>query len=110
MTGFEVISSAVMRHRQCDAVRILTLNLATCITTNLRQDEPAALARLAASIRTLSTTLRDLIKVKEDQGTVRELLKRGTQKLNWPPRECEMADSRVGPRFVTRRVKSIVLA
>jgi len=82
MTGFEVISSAVMRHRQCDSVRILTLNLATCITTNLRQDETAALARLADSIRTLCNAVMDMMKVKEDQETVRELLKRGTQKLN----------------------------
>ena len=58
------------------------LNLATCITADARQDETAALARLADSIRTLCNAVMDMMKVKEDQETVRELLKRGTQKLN----------------------------
>src|SRR5262249_18735750 len=39
MKSYEVIRSIVMRHSQYDAARILTLNLATCITTNSRQDE-----------------------------------------------------------------------
>ena len=80
MKSFEVINSVVMRHSQYDAARILTLNLATCITANSRQDETAALARLADSIRTLCNAVTDMM--KEDPDAVRELLKRRTQKLN----------------------------
>src|SRR5262249_21801395 len=39
MKSYEVINSVLTRHSQHDAASILTLNLATCITTNSRQDE-----------------------------------------------------------------------
>ena len=80
MKSYEVVRSVVIRHSQYDAARILTLNLATCITADSRQDETAALARLADCIRTLRNAVTDMM--KEDPDAVRELLKRRTQKLN----------------------------
>src|SRR5262249_33095364 len=53
MKSYEVIRSIVMRHSQYDAARILTLNLATCITEESKHEETAVLARLADCIRTL---------------------------------------------------------
>jgi len=53
MKSYEVIRSVAMRHSQYDAAMILTLNLATCITEDSRQDETAALARLGDTICTL---------------------------------------------------------
>src|SRR5262245_56610152 len=73
MKSYEVIKSVVMRHSQYDAARILTLNLATSITADSRQDETAALARLADSIRTLCNAATDMM--REDPDGVRELLK-----------------------------------
>jgi hypothetical protein len=82
MKSYEVIRSIVERHSQYDAAKILTLNLATCITADSQQDETAALARPADSIRTLCNAVTDMMNVKEDPDVVRELLKRRTQKLN----------------------------
>ena len=82
MKSYEVIRSIVERHSQYDAAKILTLNLATCITADSQQDETAALARLADSIRTHCNAVTDMMNVKEDSDVVRELLKRRTQKLN----------------------------
>ena len=79
MKSYEVIRSIVMRHSQYDAASILTLNLATCITTDSREDETEALARLADSIRTLCPAVTDMMNVKEDPDIVRELLKRRAQ-------------------------------
>ena len=77
MKSYEVIRSIVERHSQCDAAKILTLN---CITADSQQDETAALARLADSIRTLCNAVTDMM--KENPKAVGELLKRRTQKLN----------------------------
>ena len=66
-----------MRHSQYDAAMILTLNLATCITEESKQD-----ARLADSIHTLCNAVTDMLKEKDDPQGVREMLKRRTQKLN----------------------------
>jgi len=77
MKSYEVIRSIVMRHRQYDAARILTLNLATCITEGSQQDEAQAMARLGDCIRTLCNAVTE-----EDPDEVSELLKRRTQKLN----------------------------
>jgi hypothetical protein len=62
MKSYEVVRSVVMRHSQNDAARILTLNLATCITADSQQDETAALARLGDTIRTLCNAVTDLMK------------------------------------------------
>jgi len=80
MKSYEVIRSIVMRHSQYDAARILTLNLATCITEGSQQDEAQAMARLGDCIRTLCNAVTDMM--KEDPDAVRELLKRRTQMLN----------------------------
>ena len=80
MKSYEVIGSIVERHSQSVAAKILTLNLATCITADPQRDERAALARLADSIRTLCNAVTDI--VKEDPAAVGELLKGRTQKLN----------------------------
>src|SRR5262249_51263779 len=80
MRSYEVIRGIVMRHSQYDAARILTLNLATCITEESKHEETAALARLADCIRTLCNAVTDMM--KEDPDAVRELLKRQAQKLN----------------------------
>jgi hypothetical protein len=73
----------VIRRRDIlPSASILTLNLATCITTDSREDETEALARLADSIRTLCNAVTDMMNVKEDPDIVRELLKRRAQKLN----------------------------
>jgi len=53
MKSYEVVQSVVARHSRYDAARILTLNLATCITDESKQYEAAVLARLVDSIRTL---------------------------------------------------------
>jgi len=78
MRSYEVIRSIVMRHSQYDAAMILTLNLATCITS--QQDETAALARLGDSIRTLCDAVTDMM--NEEPEAISALLKRRTQKLN----------------------------
>jgi hypothetical protein len=80
MKSYEVIRSIVMRHSQYDAARILTLNLATCITEGSQQDEAQAMARLGDYIRTLCNAVTDMM--KEDPDAVSELLKRRAQKLN----------------------------
>ena len=80
MRSYVVISSIVMRHSQYDAARILTLNLATCITADSQQDETAALARLGDTICTLCDAVRDML--KEDTQAVAELLKNRKEKLN----------------------------
>ena len=49
MKSYEVVRSVVARHGRYDAARILTLNLATCITDESKQDETAVLARLEGS-------------------------------------------------------------
>src|SRR5215468_11226073 len=59
--SYEVTRSIVMRHGQYDAAMILTLNLATCIAADSRQDEPAALARIGDSIRTLCDAVTDMM-------------------------------------------------
>jgi len=82
MKSYEVVRSVVARHSRYDAARILTLNLATCITDESKQYEAAVLARLVDSIRTLCNAVTDMMNVKEDPDVVRELLKRRTQKLN----------------------------
>jgi hypothetical protein len=45
MKSYEVIRSIVERHSQYNAAMIITLNLATCITEDSKQDEIATLAR-----------------------------------------------------------------
>ena len=81
MKSYEVIRSIIMRHSQYDAARILTLNLATCITADSQQDEAAVLARLGDSIRTLCDAVTDMMN-EDDPQAARELLKRRTQKMN----------------------------
>ena len=81
MKSYEVIKSVVMRHSQYDAARILTLNLATCITEKSQQGETATFAHLAHSIRTLCNAVTDMTK-EDDTHAVRELSKRRTRKLN----------------------------
>ena len=71
MKSYEVVRSVVMRHSQYDATGILTLNLATCITAESRQDETAGLARLADTIGTLCNAATDV--VKENPEAVRDL-------------------------------------
>ena len=80
MKSFGVIRSIIMRHSQYDAAMILTLNLATCITS--QQDETAVLARLGDSIRTLCDTVTDMMNEKEDPDAINALLRKRTQKLN----------------------------
>jgi len=46
MKSYEVVRS-VARHSRYDAARILTLNLATCITDESKQDEQRFLHALA---------------------------------------------------------------
>jgi hypothetical protein len=84
MKSYEVIRSVVARHSQYDAARILTLNLATCITAGSRQDETAGLARLAHSICTLCDAARDML--KDDTQAVAELLRKRREKLNYAAR------------------------
>jgi len=74
MRSYEVIRSIVMRHSQYDAARILTLNLATCITADSQQDDAAALTRLADSICTLCDAVRDML--RDNTQAVVELLKK----------------------------------
>jgi len=81
MKSYEVVRSIVMRHSQDDAARILTLNLATCITEEGKQDETAVLARLADSVRTLCNAVTDMMK-ETDPDSINSLLKNRTQKLN----------------------------
>jgi hypothetical protein len=78
MKSFEVIRSIVMRHSQYDAARILTLNLATCLTEGSQQDEAQAMAHLGDCIRTLCNAVTDMM--KEDPDAVSEFLRR--RKLN----------------------------
>jgi hypothetical protein len=73
MKSYEVIRSIVMRHSQYDAAMILTLNLATCITS--QQDETAAIAHLGDSICTLCDAVGDML--KEDRDVINVLLKKG---------------------------------
>jgi hypothetical protein len=81
MKSYEVIRSVVMRRSQYDAARILTLNLATCLTADSQEDEAAALARLADSICTLCDAVRDML--KDNTQAVAELLKKPREiKLN----------------------------
>jgi hypothetical protein len=72
--SYEVIRSIVERHSKYDAARILTLNLATCITADSQQDDTAALSRLADSICTLCDAVRDML--KDNTQAVAELLKK----------------------------------
>jgi len=82
MKSYEVIRSIVMRHTQYDAAKILTLNLATCITAGSeQQDEAQPMARLADSICTLCDAVRDML--KDNTQAVAELLKKRREiKLN----------------------------
>jgi len=81
MRSYEVIRSVVMRHSPDDAAKILTLNLATCITADSQRDETAALARLGDSIGTLCDAVRDML--KDNTQAVAELLKKRREiKLN----------------------------
>jgi hypothetical protein len=82
MKSYEVIRSIVERHSQYDAAMILTLNLATYIAADSRQEETAALARPGDSIRTLCNAVTDILKTKDDPDAINALLKRRTQKLN----------------------------
>jgi len=78
MKSYEVIRSIVMRHSQYDGAKILTLNLATCITS--QQDGTAALSRLGDSIRMLCDAVTDMM--NEEPEAISALLKRRTQKRN----------------------------
>ena len=82
MRSYEVIRSIVERHNQYDAARILTLNLATCITAGSKhEDEAQPMARLADSICTLWDAVRDML--KDNTQAVAELLKKRREiKLN----------------------------
>jgi hypothetical protein len=81
MKSYEVIRSIVMLHSQHDAARIVTLNLATCITADSQQDDAVALARLADSICTLCDAVPDML--KDNTQAVAELLKKHREiKLN----------------------------
>jgi hypothetical protein len=77
--SYEVIRSIVERHCQYDAARILTLNLAACITADSQQDDTAALANLADSICRLCDAVRDM--PKDNAQVVAELLKK-RRKIN----------------------------
>jgi hypothetical protein len=78
MKTYEVIRSIVIRHSQYDAARILTLNLATCITKESKHEETAVHTHLADCIRTLCNAVTDMM--KENPDAVRDLLK--SHKLN----------------------------
>src|SRR5262245_13753798 len=82
MKSYEVIRSIVARHSRYDAARILTLNLATCITDESKQDETAVLARLADSIRTLCNAVTDMMIEEDDPDAINALLTKRTQTMN----------------------------
>ena len=63
MKSYEVVRSVVARHSRYNAARILTLNLATCITEESKQDETVVLAHFADSIRTLCNAVTDMMNV-----------------------------------------------
>ena len=68
MKSYEVIRSIVMRHSQYDAARILTLNLATCITEGSQQDEAQAIALFPIQSLTSCTSTAGILPLSTFDG------------------------------------------